>query len=96
MVTHATTTPSTISPKTITKAKTVLLIGSVTQTSSGTLSVLVKTKTYTVTVGSTVLIYSKTGKIIALSAIKSGDQIRVRGLATGTQVTATSIRDLSL
>jgi hypothetical protein len=74
----------------------VLLIGSVGQNATGLLTVVVKTKTYNVTVGSTVLIYSKTGKIIALTDIKTGDQIRVRGLATGTQVTATSMRDLSL
>jgi hypothetical protein len=96
MVVHATTTPLTTSPKTTTKAKAVLLIGTIGQNTTGLLTVLVKTKTYNVTVGSTVLIYSKTGKIIALSTIKTGDQIRVRGLATGTQVTATSMRDLSL
>jgi hypothetical protein len=96
MVHHATTTPSTTSPKITTKAKTVLLTGSVTQNTTGLLTVVGKIKTYNVTVGSTVLIYSKTGKIIALTDIKIGDQIRVRGLATSTQVTATSMRDLSL
>jgi hypothetical protein len=93
---HATTTPSTTSPKTTPKTKAVLLIGSVGQNTTGLLTVIVKTKTYNVTVGSTALIYSKTGKIIVQSDIKAGDKIRVRGLATGTQVMATSMRDLSL
>jgi hypothetical protein len=96
---HATTTSLTTSPKIITptpKAQTVLLIGSVGQNTTGLFTVVVKTKTYNVTISSTVLIYNKAGKIIALTDIKAGDQIRVRGLATGTQVTATSMRDLSL
>lgn len=79
-----------------TAAKTVLLVGSVSQNTAGQLTVTVKTKTYTVSVGSTALIYNKAGKIIAQSDIKAGDQIRVRGKAVGTQVTATSLRDMSL
>ncbi len=82
-------------PKTAPTSKKVLLVGSVTQNSGGTLSVLVKTDSYTVTVG-TATIINKAGDIITLGNIKKGDKVRVRGSAMGTEVTASSIRDVSL
>ena len=93
---HVSSTTPITRPKITPMAKVVLLVGTVGQNSTGLLTAIVKTKTYNITVGSTVLIYNKAGKTITQSSIKTGDQIRVRGLATGTQVTATSMRDLSL
>ncbi len=95
------TTKTTVTNSGVTNSKTtptskkVLLVGNVTQNSGGTLSILVKTDSYTVTVG-TATIINKAGNIITLGNIKTGDKVRVRGSAMGTEVTASSIRDMSL
>ena len=70
--------------------------GVVSAVSTDSLTITQGTKTYTVATSSTTRVLNRQWKAINLSDIKEGDKIRVFGTVSGTNITAQTVRDITV